>query len=385
MRAYNTQRLYRVVLERARITALGVLTLSVWFVAEGTQLFSRDLPTPHHEQQEELPVITVCPQGPPVCQFAKIQEAINAAPDPESPYWEPTAEVRVAAGTYEESLQVINKVVLLKGVGRDQVFLRTPHKYKLAISIAGAIPSGALIEGFFIRGNIAILGFAGVHIRNNTIEGAILGNGTLDAGLFEGNAFQKGEDYSCGIGAIGIGRIKIVRNTFQANCGIILNQARLNIGDDGAFQKPGERVLIEGNQGGEIYIKDGSAIAIFQNRVSGITLEKVESALIGENEVRHGRGIKVEGSTDVVIQKNVTEENYYGISVMGGYADRRTSVAILGNRVVRNNYGIVTESLEYVTVCQGNEVKENQAGDYVVGWPANPQPSLELKQKCEGR
>jgi nitrous oxidase accessory protein NosD len=367
------------------MTALGVLTLSVWFVAEGTQLFSRDLPTPHHEQQEELPVITVCPQGPPVCQFAKIQEAINAAPDPESPYWEPTAEIRVASGTYEENLQLIHKAVLLKGTGKDQVFLRPAHKHQPTILFVGAIGgAGALIEGVTIDGIVALAGgVSGAHIRGTRLRGMIFITGSVSSGLFEENEFQGNE--LCGLGAIGVGRIQILRNTFQDGCAIRIEQARLYIPGVGPFQQAGDRVLIEGNQGGEISIWDGSAIAIRKNVVYDITLRKVESALIEENEVRHGRGIEVEGSTDVVIQKNVIEENYYGISVMGGYADRRTSVAILGNRVVRNNYGIVTESLEYVPVCQGNEVKENQAGDYVVGWPANPQPSLELKQKCEGR
>jgi nitrous oxidase accessory protein NosD len=365
------------------MTALGVLTLSVWFVAEGTQLFSRDLPTPHHEQQEEIPVITVCPQGPPVCQFAKIQEAINAAQEPQSPLYEPTAEIRIAPGTYEENLQLIHKVVLLKGTGKDQVFLRPAHKHQPTILIVGAIGGAvALIEGVTIDGIVALAGLgSGAHIRGTRLRGMIFITGSVSSGLFEENEFQRNE--FCGLSAIGVGRIQILRNTFQDGCDIRIEQARLYIPGVGPFQQAGDRVLIEGNQGGEISIWDGSAIAIRKNVVYDITLRKVESALIEENEVRHGLGgIAVEGSTDVVIQKNVIEENYYGISVMGGYADRRTSVAILGNRVVRNNYGIVTESLEYVTVCQGNEVKENQAGDYVVGWPAQPSP--ELKQKCEG-
>lgn len=370
------------------VVVLGVIMLIHWPTVAGTHLLFKSSLT--FEQQQPLPIISVCPQGPPICQFSRIQEAINAAPEPESPVYSPTAEIRVAPGVYEENLQLIQKVALLRGTSKDQVILRPPLKDHPTVLIVGAIMSGwALLEGFTIEGIIVVVGgVAGAHIRSNKLVGGIFITGSVDSGRFEENEFQRNE--FCGLSAIGVGRIQILRNTFQDGCAIRIEQARLYIPGIGPFQKAGDRVLIEGNQVGEISIWDGSAIAIRKNVVYNIRLSRVESTLIEENEVRvlRGRGlggIEVEGSSDVVVQKNVTEENYYGISVSGGgYADRRTSVAILGNRVIGNNYGIITESLEYVTVCQGNEVKENKNGDYVVGWPANPQPSPELKQKCEG-
>ena len=381
MRVYNKRWVRRLAIGIA-VVVLGIM---MWMPRGVTSTGLRAL----HPKQE-LPIITVCPEGPPVCQFAKIQEAINAAPEPQSPYYEPTAEIRVAPGTYKENLQLISKVVLLKGAGKDQTLLRTLSEYQPVILIAGIYVSAALIEGFTIEGIIGLAGgAAGAHIRGNKIVGGIFITGSVSSGLFEENEFFKGTESFCGVGATGIGRINILRNAFQDVCDIRVEQALLHIPNI-SFQAPGERVLIEDNQGGEIVIWESAAIAIRQNKVREISLYKVETALIEANEIRQLRGrglggIRVEASSDVVVQKNSSEGNRHGIAVLGGgYADRRTSVAILGNRVIGNDYGIVAESLEYITACQGNEVRENKDGDYVVGWPTNPRPSPELKQKCEG-
>lgn len=373
----------RITSEIVRIIAiLGVMMWIPWPITQSAFLTSMGVPPLHQEQ--ELPVLTVCPAGPPTCQFAKIQQAIDAAAEPQSPYYEPTAEIWVAPGTYEENLKLIHKVVILKGAGKDRVFLYTPHKYQPVVLIVGAIgAAGALIEGFTIDGIVALAGgVAGAYIHGNRLRGSIFITGSVHSGQFEENEFQRNE--LCGISAIGVGRIRILRNTFQDGCAIMIDQARLYIPGIQPFQEAGDRVFIEGNQGGAISIWDGSAIAILKNAVYEITLRRVESALVEENKVRRGYwGIAVEGSTDVVVQKNSSEGNYYGIAVEG-YPGRRTSVAILGNRVIGNDYGIVTESLEYITACQGNEVRENKQGNYVVGWPTNPQPSPELEEKCEG-
>jgi parallel beta-helix repeat protein len=188
-----------------------------------------------------------------------------------------------------------------------------------------------------------------------------------------------------------IGRLKVLNNTFEGPeiATINIEKARLNNPAGAPFRSPGERILIEGNQGGEIWIKDSAAIAVRKNTVGYIWLSKSEVTLIEENVVRRGSvtaalsGIMVEASSDVVIQKNIVEENEYGIRIEGDDAGiRRTAVAILSSRLVRNGWGIVTERLEYVTVCQNNEVMENQKGDYAVG-SFSPQPSPELKQRCE--
>lgn len=58
-------------------------------------------------QPLEGQVITVCPQGPPTCQFSNIQEAINAAAD--------GATIMIAPGLYREQELKISKNVNLVG------------------------------------------------------------------------------------------------------------------------------------------------------------------------------------------------------------------------------------------------------------------------------
>jgi hypothetical protein len=77
------------------------------------------------------------------------------------------------------------------------------------------------------------------------------------------------------------------------------------------------------------------------------------------------------------------ERNHRGILVSNYTTNRKAAVAILENYVVQNEFGIATDELEYIVECRGNEVKGNKMGDYIVGWPTNPRPSLELKDKCE--
>jgi hypothetical protein len=58
--------------------------------------------------------LTVCPEGPPVCQFKSIQAAIDAAPR--------GATIQIAKGTYQENL-IISRSVRLVGAGQDQTRL----------------------------------------------------------------------------------------------------------------------------------------------------------------------------------------------------------------------------------------------------------------------
>lgn len=403
MQAYPQQ--HRIAV-RVAIGALSVAMLTPWFAAKGTHM------TRLLALQQQPHILTVCPEGPPRCQFAKIQDAIDAAPEreiPFPPYYEPGAEIRVAPGIYEENL-LIRKHVILKGAGKDQTFLRLSkggREKRIGIFIVSNPPgTAAFIEGFTIEGTatrdigIVILGLAAAaHIRGNRFQNLLTGiyiEGSVTPGMIEENDFIIPEDIlgCAGIIAWKIGRLKILRNTFTGKCdNITIEEARLNILGGVPFQAPGERIRIEGNQGGEIWVRDSAAIAIRQNAVRHIRLAEVEAALLEGNAVRRGvtigglgDGIWVEDSRDVVIQKNTVEENQHGITITSDpfrIPTRGASVAVISNHVVRNGWGIVTESLEYITVCQSNEVKENKKGDYGVG-SLDPKPSPELKQKCEG-
>jgi hypothetical protein len=88
-------------------------------------------------------VWVVCPQGPPECQFARIQEAIATA--------KPNDLIQIQSGTYSETL-VISKSLRLVGAGRDQVRLQgaEPGKPALTLQVEGAL--NLLLEGLTLAG-----------------------------------------------------------------------------------------------------------------------------------------------------------------------------------------------------------------------------------------
>ncbi len=95
-------------------------------------------------QPTEMQVFTVCPQGPPACQFSQIQEAINIAAD--------GAMIMVAPGTYREQGELkISKNVNLLGSEPRGVRLITDR-----VSIEG--PIQVMINGLAIHGLAASYG-----------------------------------------------------------------------------------------------------------------------------------------------------------------------------------------------------------------------------------
>ncbi|MDW8030619.1 MAG: right-handed parallel beta-helix repeat-containing protein [Candidatus Bipolaricaulota bacterium] len=338
--------------------------------------------------QPELPIITVCPEGPPTCQFTKIQDAINSAPEDFShpSLINPAAIIQVAPGVYEESLLILNKSVILRGADRDRVFLRPPkNKNDSRRDFFSIFISGSYvivdISGFTIQGApIAIMGVggwpvSGVAITENRFEKSGIGIYGTDSPIYiERNAFL-----SCsGIEAAYVGWLRILKNAFD-DCW------RYNINIEGASllsaEKP--RVLIAENMEAIVRISAGSHdIVIRENTLSVSDSEVV--TIIG-NVIHEGSGVVVYNSRDIVISANQIENNRgNGITIEYLYNQKEPSVQIVNNRIIRNDrFGILTEKLEYVTVCQGNEIRENREGDYGVG-SVFPQPSPELKAKCEG-
>jgi parallel beta-helix repeat protein len=86
--------------------------------------------------------ITVCPQG---CQYAKIQEAINAASEGDT--------IQVKAGTYQENL-TITKRLTLQGEGKDKVTIQG------TVTILSA--KLVTLSGFTVKGG------QGVQIEDST-------------------------------------------------------------------------------------------------------------------------------------------------------------------------------------------------------------------------
>jgi hypothetical protein len=391
---------------RAVASLLGTAVLMSFLgSANGTKEHWQDLFN-DYQPEEIRHILTVCPAGPPACQYTKIQDAIDAAPeDLGSPHPKPPiTKVFVKSGTYEENL-VIRKSIILEGVGRDEVVLQPSSKQGqeretgilLTRNVFGIV---AEISGLHIRGSekgnsasVMILGsFISTKLYQNRFEGFIYGvyiEGSLYS-IIEENEFQALDSVTvCDfVQAHWTVSIRILKNTFTGTCAVAVSGTRLSMfGADS--NKPGDRVLIKGNQGGELAITDSSAILIRENSAKRVLLKQVDGAVIEENVFRRNGifdAIEVIDSPNVIIQRNILEDNAWnGISVSSGDTLLRSSVTILNNHVLRNRkFGIVAESIDLITHCNGNEVKDNKQGDYGVGISSSAQPSPALKQKCEG-
>ncbi len=119
-------------------------------------------------------VITVCPQGPPACQFSKIQEAINAATD--------GATILIWPGIYiEQGELTILKNVNLLGSEPQLVHLITDR-----VSVKG--PARIMIAGLTIQG-LASYGTLRVHEAEATLANVYI-VGSIFVNIIETEAEQ---------------------------------------------------------------------------------------------------------------------------------------------------------------------------------------------------
>jgi hypothetical protein len=205
---------------------VGSMMLSGWSIANEarTPLLQYTL------LQQEPPIIVVCPEGPPLCAFTEIQDAINAAPDGSSATsYIPPTEILVAPGTYEENL-VITKSVILRGGDRDRVILRPKpgggRETRAAILVVGGLtPLTVQISGFTIQQSSDQGGAIGIHMVAQWF-GALIYNNRFqnsDAGIsvvysarvgIRDNIFEGGEFGGAGILVIDSAKLEITENTF---------------------------------------------------------------------------------------------------------------------------------------------------------------------------
>ena len=378
------------------------------------------LPTPSRlylQESRPLPIqpsveLTVCPEGPPRCSFARIQDAIDAAPyTPPFNEWSerelPSMPfIRIAPGLYRENL-VILKSVFLQGEDPDRTVVQgqlsaTPSPF--ALFIAGSFGIGVGTTGLTIQGGAQIIGIVGGMIYDNrflphpdTGLSGMLVSGQLNLWIFQnrfvgGNPFNRGfsaVDLSFGFFSEGIlGRrdsLILEENTFTG----VSSRPRASAGP--AIAIAGARfVRLEKNR-------------IFANEDVGLEFNDVQVGKIVDNVIEENlQGIDASGSALVLrnnwVHRNrgdgvILREGSYSFegNVLSGNGEAGLVLASLGpdiprwwiegNTIVRNDIGLLLspsaplEGLE----CVDNLIRENAFADYVIG----SSPSEELRNRCE--
>lgn len=398
--------------------------LSLIFVPIGLLFIGNATATPPKQivltsVQQELPItpsitLTVCPEGPPTCDFKRIQEAIEAAPEtPPVRSWEEKPVIpliKIAPGTYEENLLVL-KNLWLQGAGRERTTvvgqLEGLDARRPTIFIAGSWPIAIGITGLTVEGTgeaIQVVGRVSGMIADNFIRargdtgvGGIWITGALTHLVIDKNIITGGKNGIVLQGVIGIAELGsllvvlppygvfIAQNEIQGHhsddlaggYGIVLNQTtRVWIGgnhihdnDTGIFLDESTTVNVESNT-----LEENNGSAIWSNQSTGVHLWK--------NVITRNSGSGIElwlGSTKVDIEANVILSNGQD-GIRGEHynpPDVLLEIGYLqGNRIEHNQrYGINLDPRAIKLRCAANRVSSNQQGDY---------SSEELRAKCGG-
>lgn len=385
---------------------------------------------------EELPVLSrqaqpLCPDSEQLSFFQRgsilqvpqdfptIQAAIDAAPE-----W---ATIQLSPGTYTENL-VIRKSVRLRGVARDHVVLKSAHRNWSAILIVSGYgmsihePLMVVIENLTIAESpvgIELIGVPSVVVQYNTFRDngtSILTLATTELLPFSargGGAIICRNIFEDGTGIYAVPRdqhhLWIIDNSFRNLYeGIRIEKSHVRGQGTEPLRVIFPRVLIqkntmEGIRSWGVILLDSAGVMIERNIIEGS--DKFDSdgvvvsgseAILESNVIRSHRGVGVRISAGellngrALLKGNKIENNgrsevpRSGGVVIIGWSSR---TELIENRIADNvGWGILIGSIWSVEVCQGNQVVGNGSGDY--GWYSIhtliPQPSPELKQKCEG-
>lgn len=365
------------------------------------------------QSQPSPPSIVVCPQKLPLCQFTKIQDAINAAPDGSSATgYAPPAKIIVAPGVYEENL-IILKSVILQGAERDQVILRPRpgggRETRAIITVVGSThPVYFQISGFTFQQTSDIGGAVGINLAGQGYTSFIYNSRFQNSGagiyltysgrvIIRDNLFEVGEFGGNGIIMIDSLSVEVTRNTFLNLSKAFQGVTGIRIEASRGRSPQGSRIVVAQNtlseiRGHGIVVSDSAGVEVRENTIEraliGIDVwNSSEAVTIQNNLMRSQRasGISIADSS-VLIKGNRIEENQgHGIEILDLAGERAPAAELLQNQIFRNGqFGIWAERVEYVTVCKGNQLTGNKAGDYATGPITDPKASPELKAKCEG-
>ena len=330
--------------------------------------------------QEDSQVFTVCPEGPPACQFSRIQDAINASPD--------GATIQVRSGIYRENLFITHSLKLM-GSGADKTVLESLSTLKWQDVIL------ALGEIHGVQ-EVAIEGLTITDIPDG--GHAVKASKVASVSVRASNIIYSPSEYwylgvRGGISLDNVINVRIEENTIQGG-GVIIVRAREVVVQDNTLNAGAAidvwesmRATIMGNTIEDAWLgsigAEASMLYIANNtirRSGGVGIAaNGNNVLIQGNTILNGSGTGVGIGGKAELKDNIIARNRVGVSVSGN------GNIIEGNTIQDNHwYGIWVTSLESVEACRSNIVQGNAQGNYVIGpAPGFVKPSEELRRLCE--
>lgn len=326
-------------------------------------------------------------------EYQTIQAAVDAAP--------PQATIEVAPGIYSENL-LLYKSVWLRGAGAEQTVIKAAREGLPTILI---VPPGASISGFTITGaqrayGVQIYGEAVASIFRSVVAGnsrggiRVLGHGSTTV---RDSIIRDNDLYGIVLEYVGVREM-----TGFATSWIERNQISGHK-EFGVFIMDAYDIFITGNilrdnERGGIWLTNAYRIWILRNDVNGssrgaaisgdgvsFVSSDYEVIIAGNSLQNNQAGVSMLNIALVKLYRNrIVENQQEGISVLGFAIEAQLEVELEENTVLDNGiYGVLVQSLSVVKRCSKNVVSGNKGGDYMI-YGSPPQPSPELKQKCEG-
>ncbi len=309
----------------------------------------------------------VCPQGPPVCRFTQIQDAIDAAPE--------GTVIAIKTGTYEENL-IVRKSLTIQAAEGEQVVIKSPvERFPTLLLVSGWYPIHVEIDGLTFQparpqeGNgIEILGMVAARLERNTLDD------------YEFAILVVGKEAERGPSKL---PVVITENTIHSSIGI-RSSVSVEISKNSLRPKAAEATVSELG----ISIEASGDIMVLENLLEGgaVWISHSLDVDIERNIIRSGFGIYIEKiSRFVTLSGNQIEQNAWGVAVTRG-----SLVKLSGNRIVQQElYGLVVESPEDIILCEKNHIRDNKQDDYRVQSPLignskrDPAAEEKLRQQCE--
>ncbi len=244
--------------------------------------------------------LTVCPQGPPACDFAQIQQAIDAAP--------PGATIEIGAGTYAENLSIVDKPLTLRGQGGNAI-IQGVLPTVAVVQIRVAQPSPVILEeiaviapladpGSFGPDGVVISGSTQAVLRRVQVSRAdssgLVIQDAANATIEESQFFHSGD----GIVVEGRSRVTIRRVLAFGN--------GVGISISGSAQAQLEEVRVLANSAAGIFIDGPRAQVLIQ-----------DSDIAGNGFGGPSPGVSIFGAADVQILQTAIYGNHgYGLSIL---------------------------------------------------------------------
>jgi hypothetical protein len=319
---------------------------------------------------------TVCPAGPPTCDYSVVQDAVDAARDGDL--------IKVATGTYDQvnhyfdRAQVVHiaKSVTIRG-GYTTAFGEPPDpeanpttldaggqgrviymEGNIAPTIEGLRITGGdatVFESWKLGGGVFIANSTAILENNDVFSNTAEGGGGIwmehsDATLANNSILSNTANGGAAIGMLECDRAAVYDNIISHNTAIS--------GTGGLESTDGDDIILRGNT---VSYNSGGWGGGLHLGGNGIVLNG--NSIISNTATDHGGGLSLEGDIDVVgnlISFNSGKEGGGGIVVWGG------SPTLIGNTIANNQtelYGGGVQAFWCTPTFFGNTFSENSAGE----------------------